>query len=296
MNRISIVVLGLTLLCVACNKQTEKVTPNGLKFTVIKAGTGILPKKEDILVFNYTLKDSKDSTWNSTFEDGMPSAIMINDSSALATENGMAQMFRMLSKGDSVAVTLPVTKFFKDIIGQPVPPKIDTTLSLSYLIQINDIMRYDQFRQYSEKLMEEKAKTQPAKDAAIIDKYLEKNNVKAERDSSGLRYVLHSNGGGTKPSVQNCVEVKYKGKLMKTDVVFDQADRIAFPLSGVIPGWQLGIPKLGVGDSATLYIPSNLAYGPQGMRGAIPPDAILIFDVTLLKVSNELDPSTRVCK
>jgi FKBP-type peptidyl-prolyl cis-trans isomerase len=296
MNRISIVLLGLTLLCVACSKQTEKVTPNGLKFSVIKAGTGILPKKEDILVFDYLLKDSKDSTWNSTHEDGMPSAVMIADSTALATENGMVQMFRMLSKGDSVVMTMPVTKFFKDVIGQPVPPKIDTTVSISYFIQVKDIMRMEAFREYQSKLMEEKKKTQPAKDAALIAKYLEKNNIKAEQDSSGLRYVLHTSGGGAKPSVANCVEVKYKGKLLKDGRVFDQAEKIAFPLGGVIEGWKLGIPKLGIGDSATFYIPSGLAYGPQGYPGAIPPDAILIFDVQLLHVSAEFDQATRSCK
>jgi len=296
MNRISIVLLGLTLLCVACSKQTEKVTPNGLKFSVIKAGTGILPKKEDILVFDYLLKDSKDSTWNSTHEDGMPSAVMIADSTALATENGMVQMFRMLSKGDSVVMTMPVTKFFKDVIGQPIPPKIDTSVSISYFIQVKDIMRMEAFREYQSKLMEEKKKTQPAKDAALIAKYLEKNNINAEKDSSGLRYVLHSNGGGAKPSVENCVEVKYKGKLLKDGRVFDQAEKIAFPLGGVIEGWKLGIPKLGIGDSATFYIPSGLAYGPQGYPGAIPPDAILIFDVQLLQVSAQFDQATRSCK
>ncbi|AYB30340.1 FKBP-type peptidyl-prolyl cis-trans isomerase [Chryseolinea soli] len=296
MNRISIVLLGLTLLCVACSKQTEKVTPNGLKFSVIKAGTGILPKKEDILVFDYVLKDSKDSTWNSTHEDGMPSAVMIADSTALATENGMVQMFRMLSKGDSVVMTMPVAKFFKDVIGQPIPPKIDTTVSISYFIQVKDIMRMEAFREYQAKLMEEKKKTQPAKDAALIAKYLEKNNIKAEQDSSGLRYVLHSNGGGAKPSVENCVEVKYKGKLLKDGRVFDQAEKIAFPLGGVIEGWKLGIPKLGIGDSATFYIPSGLAYGPQGYPGAIPPDAILIFDVQLLQVAAQFDQATRSCK
>jgi len=296
MNRISIVLLGLTLLCVACSKQTEKVTPNGLKFSVIKAGTGILPKKEDILVFDYLLKDSKDSTWNSTHEDGMPSAVMIADSTALATENGMVQMFRMLSKGDSVVMTMPVTKFFKDVIGQPIPPKIDTSVSISYFIQVKDIMRMEAFREYQSKLMEEKKKTQPAKDAALIAKYLEKNNINAEKDSSGLRYVLHSNGGGAKPSVENCVEVKYKGKLLKDGRVFDQAEKIAFPLGGVIEGWKLGIPKLGIGDSATFYIPSGLAYGPQGYPGAIPPDAILIFNVQLLQVSAQFDQATRSCK
>jgi FKBP-type peptidyl-prolyl cis-trans isomerase len=64
----------------------------------------------------------------------------------------------------------------------------------------------------------------------------------------------------------------------------------------VIAGWKLAIPMLGVGDSATFYIPSKLAYGPQGYPGAIPPDAILIFNVKLLAVKDGFDQATRTCK
>ena len=107
MNRISNVLIGLTLLlCFSCNQKTEKETPNGFKFTVVKSGDGVLPKKDEILVFDHILKDSKDSVWNDTHEEGMPSAVMIQDSTAIAGENGMIQMFRMLSKGDSVNVTM----------------------------------------------------------------------------------------------------------------------------------------------------------------------------------------------
>ena len=141
MNRISNVLIGVVLLlCISCNQKIEKETPNGFKFTVVKAGDGVLPKKDEILVFDHLLKDSKDSVWNDTHEEGMPSAVMIQDSSAIAGENGMIQMFRMLSKGDSVNVTMPVTKFFKDVVGAPVPNGVDTTLNISYCMQVSHIM------------------------------------------------------------------------------------------------------------------------------------------------------------
>ena len=297
MNRISNLLIGITLLlCISCNKKVEKETPNGFKFTVVKVGDGVLPKKEEILVFNHILKDSKDSVWNDTHEAGIPSAVMIQDSSAIAGENGMVQMFRMLSKGDSVTVTLPISKFFKDVVGSPVPPGIDSTLQISYCIQVNDIMKMDAFRAFQEGMMAKKMASQVSKDASTITKYLSDNKITAQQDTSGLRYVLHTNKGGSKPSVENCVEVKYRGKFLKDGKVFDEAPQVAFPLNGVIRGWQLGIPMLGIGDSATFYIPSGLAYGPQGYPGAIPPDAILIFDVELLGFGGEFDQATRTCK
>ena len=82
MNRISSVLIGLTLLCAACSKS-EKETPNGFKFTVITAGDGVLPKKEEVIVFDYQLKDSKDSVWNDTYTQGIPAALPIADSAAM---------------------------------------------------------------------------------------------------------------------------------------------------------------------------------------------------------------------
>ena len=297
MNRISNVLVGMTLLlCISCDKKIEKETPNGFRFTLVKAGDGVLPKKEDILVFDYLLKDSKDSIWNNTHIEGMPSAVMIQDSSAIAGENGMVQMFRMLSKGDSVNVILPVSKFFKEVVGAPLPNGLDSSMNISYCIQVKNIMKMDEFRTFQTEMMEKKRKSQVAKDASIITKYLADNNITAQQDTSGLMYVMHTSKGGSKPSVDNCVEVKYRGKFLKDGKVFDEADKVSFPLNGVIPGWQLGIPMLGIGDSATFFIPSALAYGPQGYPGAIPPDAILIFDVELLGFGGEFDQTTRTCK
>lgn len=297
MNKISSGLIGMALLLfIGCSKNVEKQTPNGFKFSIVKTGDGILPKKEEIIVFDYRLTDSKDSVWNSSSDEDLPGAIQIQDSTALTTENGLVQMFRMLSEGDSVSVALPVSEFFRTGINAPVPNGVDTSLNISYNIKVTNIMTMDEFRTYQTALLEKKAENQVGKDESIITKYLSDNNIKAQQDTSGLRYVIHTNKGGSKPTVDNCVEVKYRGKFLKDGRVFDESEKLSFPLNGVIPGWQLGIPMMGIGDSATFYIPSRLAYGPRGYPGAIPPDAILIFDVELLGFGGEFDEATRTCK
>jgi FKBP-type peptidyl-prolyl cis-trans isomerase FkpA len=169
-------------------------------------------------------------------------------------------------------------------------------LQLSYCIQVRDIMNMADFKTFQTELMEKKKEQQVGRDATIINKYLAENNITAQQDTSGLRYVIHTSKGGSKPTVDNCVEVSYRGKFLKDGKIFDESEKLSFPLNGVIPGWQLGIPKLGIGDSATFYIPSGLAYGPAGYPGAIPRDAILIFDVELLGFGGEFDEVTRTCK
>ncbi len=79
------------------------------------------------------------------------------------------------------------------------------------------------------------------------------------------------------------MKVKYKGYL--TDgTVFDQTTgslSATFSLSGLIEGWQEGIPLLKKGGKGTFFLPSALGYGPSG-AGSIPPNTVLIFEIELL--------------
>lgn len=295
MNKSVYAPVALMALFIACN-DNQRETPNGLKYTVIETGDGVAPKVGEVLVFDYELKDSKDSIWGETFTEGIPAATKINDSTQIASEDGMTQMFRTLSVGDSVKTDMPVKDFFTKVVGAPVPPNVDTTLNVTYTIKVQDIMSVDEYLKAREAQLKRREDRVLGEDTETISKYLTDSNITASRDTSGLQYVIHSQGNGKKPSLDDCVEVKYEGRFLKTGEVFDKQDRMAFPLKGVIAGWTLGIPMLGEGDSGTFYIPSKLAYGPQGYPGAIPPDAILVFDVTLLNVEDEYDQATRTCK
>jgi FKBP-type peptidyl-prolyl cis-trans isomerase FkpA len=295
MIKYSYVLVGIALLCGACT-QKERETPNGFKYVVLEEGDGVLPKKEEIVIFNYVLKDSKDSVWSDTHTQGIPAAVPIGDSSQLAQEKGMIQMFRSLSKGDSVKASMDMKKFFADIAGGPVPPSVDSTLSIAYYVKIVDVLTRDEFGEFQNNLMKNLAGKQESKDATAIEKYLGEKNIKAQQDTSGISYVIHTSKGGKKPTVDNCVEVAYRGSFLENGQVFDQSPKMAFPLGQVIRGWQYAIPLMGVGDSATFYIPSGLAYGPQGAQGAIPPNAVMIFDVTLLNVGDGFDQGTGTCK
>lgn len=294
MRKLSYSLIGLVLLVAAC-KDTEKVTPNGLKFTVLKAGEGPVAKTSQILLVDFQLKDSKDSVWNDSYKEAMPAPVEIQDSTRMAAEDGITQMFRMLSVGDSVKTTMTVPDFFKKLIKRPIPPGIDSSLSLTYTFKVNEVMSMDEFMKWRDAKTKEREGKIKAKDEATISKFLADNKIQAQRDTSGIYYVLHSNKGGAKPTADQCVEVKYEGKFLDTGVPFDSNPKIAFSLNQVIQGWRLAIPMLGKGDSATFYIPSALAYGPQGNYG-IPPDAVLVFDVTLFDFKNTYDPTTKTCK
>lgn len=124
-------------------------------------------------------------------------------------------------------------------------------------------------------------------DLATIDNYLATNNITAAKDPDGLiRYVLHRESTGDKPTIDSCVTANYEGKLLSNGQVFDDGEGISFGLYNVIDGWKIGIPLLHEGDSATLYIPSGLAYGFYGIPPDIPANANLIFHVAVTKVGS----------
>ncbi len=109
-----------------------------------------------------------------------------------------------------------------------------------------------------------------------------------KKTSSGLFYKITKEGKGTKAQKGQTVSVHYEGQLMN-GMVFDSSFKRNQPIDftlgigQVIPGWDEGIALLKEGDKARFVIPSDLAYGPRGAGGVIPPDATLIFDVELVK-------------
>lgn len=128
------------------------------------------------------------------------------------------------------------------------------------------------------------AKEQLEIDIAIIDAYLGENNITAQIHESGLRYVIHVEGTGANPTTSDIVKVDYLGTLISDGTVFDQAEGVEFQLNQLILGWQIGFTLLKEGSEATLYLPSGLGYGTRGSGNNIPPNANLIFDVTLISV------------
>ena len=124
---------------------------------------------------------------------------------------------------------------------------------------------------------------------AAGDKFLQenKNNPGVHVTESGLQYVIDKEGEGESPSATDEVTVHYTGKLLD-GTVFDSSvsrgEPATFPLNRVIPGWTEGVQLMKEGGKYTFFIPSDLAYGPQGIPNAIPPHSTLIFDVELIKV------------
>ena len=115
-----------------------------------------------------------------------------------------------------------------------------------------------------------------------------KGNSGYQTTPSGLKYVTVVEGTGASPKETDVVTVHYTGRLLDGTVFDSSVERgepTSFPLQMVIKGWTEGLQLMKVGGKTVFYIPSDLAYGPQGTPGGpIGPNADLIFEVELLGI------------
>ena len=189
-------------------------------------------------------------------------------------------------------------------------------LSLVYLLLAKDFLTFNSGGEEKEKNKEEKQKQSKVLSSeeleiqrqaqALVEDAIrsqdddyqkqkeEKNkNMKQEEQkkyittASGLKYrVLKKGNGKEHPTLQSSVTVHYVGTL-EDGRVFDSSrargEKITFPLSGVIKGWQEGLQLMTIGSKYEFVIPPELAYGPSGSGHPLS-GKTLIFEVELFDI------------
>lgn len=146
-----------------------------------------------------------------------------------------------------------------------------------------------EYFQAMEERQQEAARQMGKVNAEAGEKFLKENGARAEvkTTASGLQYEVLEEGSGKQPTTSDQVTVHYTGKLIDGTVFDSSVERGApatFGVTQVIPGWVEALQLMKEGAKWRLYIPSALAYGPNGAGGVIGPNATLIFDVELIKV------------
>jgi len=120
------------------------------------------------------------------------------------------------------------------------------------------------------------------------DAFLVQNKTKPgiQTTASGLQYKVITAGTGAKALETDKVKVHYHGTLIDGTVFDSSVNRgepATFGVTQVIKGWVEALQMMPVGSKWTLYIPSDLAYGPQGPP-SIGPNQALVFDVELIEI------------
>jgi len=135
---------------------------------------------------------------------------------------------------------------------------------------------------------QEKQKEAGEKNRKEGEAFLAENKKKdgVKTTPSGLQYKVITMGAGPKPTTNDTVVTHYRGTLTdgtEFDSSYKRGEPATFPVTGVIKGWTEALQLMPVGSKWQLFIPSEIAYGPNG-RPSIPPSSTLLFDLELISI------------
>ncbi|WP_304068000.1 FKBP-type peptidyl-prolyl cis-trans isomerase [Pedobacter glucosidilyticus] len=119
----------------------------------------------------------------------------------------------------------------------------------------------------------------------LINRYLTEKNITAIKDPSGIYYQINAAGDSNFPTIDSEITIAYTGRFL-SGTLFEtrtSANPLTSKLSELIEGWQITLPKIGVGGKIKIIVPSRYAYGESGSEGGvIGPNTILEFDIELI--------------
>eukprot|EP00930_Biecheleria_cincta_P027062 TRINITY_DN19012_c0_g1_i1.p1 TRINITY_DN19012_c0_g1~~TRINITY_DN19012_c0_g1_i1.p1 ORF type:complete len:424 (-),score=69.73 TRINITY_DN19012_c0_g1_i1:195-1466(-) len=116
--------------------------------------------------------------------------------------------------------------------------------------------------------------------------------------ASGLQYkVMREGTGMAHPTASTPCECHYAGRLLDGtlfDSSYNRGAPTTFAPNQVIKGWTEAMQLMVEGDKWEMYIPMELAYGPNGKPPKIPPKATLIFIMEIVKIQGASVPKAIV--
>ncbi len=111
--------------------------------------------------------------------------------------------------------------------------------------------------------------------------------------SDGVNIAIISEGTGEGIVSGDAISVNYAGMLTdgtvfdsNIDPKFNHVEPYEFVLGAgeVIPGWDVGLVGMKVGEKRIIEVSPEYAYGATGYPPVIPPNATLVFQVELVEI------------
>jgi FKBP-type peptidyl-prolyl cis-trans isomerase FkpA len=102
--------------------------------------------------------------------------------------------------------------------------------------------------------------------------------------ATGLRFQVLEAGTGRRPVLGDAVLVTYQGRLADGTVFDATAAPVGLSVADTVPGFTEALLMMNAGGRYRFWVPPRLAYGAEGSRGLVPPNAELDFTLTLIRV------------
>jgi len=309
----TVLAVVLALVLVSCGADYKK-TKSGLVYKLIPGDSkDSVAVKGNVLKFNF-IRKLNDSLLYTTY-DRMPGFQVWTDDPGIVYSP--LEVFYMMKKGDSAVVIEMVDTLIKKGLQQQIPyakkgDRIKTYIKLIEIFRDDSIAQKDynaemvkdqpraqeemketqakkevEAKKQQEKDLEELRKSgEIQKEEKEIENYLAAKSLTASKAPGGTYFFIKEKGTGEPASNGKFVTVKYAGRLLATDSLF-QASEYIFQLGRreVIQGWDDAIVQFNEGGKGTLFVPGYLSYGKNPGPGGNPYEA-LIFEIEVLNVSD----------
>lgn len=155
-------------------------------------------------------------------------------------------------------------------------------------VPANSILMFD--IDFTEVTLSNAEKARLTSDVQTIDDWLEENEIDAVKDSTGVRYVITSPGGGAVPGLYTRVKFSAVGKAFSTGNQFftgtsEPTNVFDSRPADYIGGLKVALTHLPEGGKMTVYIPSGLAFGPfDNTQINLPANTIVVYEIELLEI------------
>ncbi|MEW6467608.1 MAG: FKBP-type peptidyl-prolyl cis-trans isomerase [Bacteroidota bacterium] len=233
----------------------EYTTSSGLKYTFIQLGKGEKVQAGDRVTTHYIGKFDNDSVFDDTYKTGMPFTFKVGEGQAIP---GYLEAVKLMRQGDKANIYVPAALAYGASGAYAIPPGAN----LKFQVEIVEV----------------KKGPQPFNVA-------KKDTVKLP---SGVKFIEVVKGKGPeKLSTGDLLTINYSGYLPDGKMFnssFDMDKPFRYRIGNGLKGLDEAMLKLKKGSKARVVIPYMLAFGEQGVKGAIPPKTDVIYDVEILEV------------
>jgi FKBP-type peptidyl-prolyl cis-trans isomerase len=157
--------------------------------------------------------------------------------------------------------------------------------------QRTDIAVSDNNKQNTRENLEKVNKFLVQKDEEKIKSFVKRRGWNMKKTGSGLWYNIYQQKEGKDIKEGQWVKLDYEIRLLDGTLCYTSdstgAKILQVGRSEEVTGLHEGLQFLGEGDKARLIVPPHLAHGLLGDSERIPARAILVYDLTVRKVSDK---------
>ncbi len=281
----------------ACNNIGFEKTKSGLEYKIIPgSGEGEKLAHGDIVKFEYRITFKDSMVMNSY--DFMP---VYDQVDSVGRYHDFSEFLTKMKVGDS-AVSFQLYDSLAKNSQFGVPPYMKKGDKQQMTIKILSVFKPKngkQARDYAIEDYNNEMDKYKAAELAEIEKYLKLKKINAEKVNNNLFVAIDQEGTGKQADSGQLVGIKYSGYGFDGKYFDSNTDTTRqtqrHPLDtfffvskteGAINGMLEGITKFKKGSKGRMFIPSIMAYGPQGNPPAIKPNQNLIFDVEVVEVKD----------